>query len=495
MKPCAPFFAQSRGLWPVLKQVLFILGWLALASCGGGGISVSGGVGSGGTGLADGTLSGFGSVIVDGLTYTDTNAAVVREDADGVALNTDAKLGQRVRVAYTSTTAGDVATRVEVLPQLIGPVTRVVGSDGLVQVLGQSVRVAEVSGLMGEALTVMAGVSQASALALNDEVEVHGTWVWNAVASVYELRASRIEKQSTVSSTVLLNGVMSDIQRLGGVTTFGINGNLGRLQVAQLPSDAVVGTLVRIWIDRAALATRPWVAKRVVRASLSTVDVADRSTLRLGAHAARFDTPSRQLEVQGLRLDVPSGVDADDDALNRGDYVSVAVTRQGNQWVVDKAQARTATAGLGNTVEIKGVANDIDFNTTLPVSFSLRGVDVVAGAGAIESNCRQALANADLQLEVTGQVVSGSAAVQAQRVRCTAVLGSQVVVERRGMVASVDTAQQRLVVLTVEGPVAALWDANSFFEQRPDMLSGRKVEIEGVYTNGSDLRIRRVRLR
>jgi hypothetical protein len=393
-----------------------------------------------------------------------------------------------------SSDSGDVASRVEVLPQLVGPVTRVAGSDGLIKVLGQSVRVAEVSGLTGEALTVMAGVSQASALALNDEVEVHGTWVWNAVASMYELRASRIEKMSTLSSTVLLNGVISDIQRLAGVTTFDVNASVGRLQVAQLPSDVVAGSLVRVWIDRTALATRPWAARRVVRASLSTADVADRSALRLSGHAARFDTPSRQLEVQGLRLDVPSGVEAADDALKRGDYVSVAVTRQGNQWVVDKAQARTLTAGLGSTVEVKGVANDIDFGAS-PVSFSLRGVDVVAAAAVIDATCRQASANVDLLVEVVGQVVSGSTAVQAQRVRCAVVLGSQVVVERRGVVGSVDTAQQRLVVLTAEGPVAALWDANSFFEQRPDMLSGRKVEIEGVYTNGSDLRIRRVRLR
>jgi hypothetical protein len=269
---------------------------------------------------------------------------------------------------------------------------------------------------------------------------------------------------------------------------------VGRLQVAQLPSDVVVGTLVRVWIDRAALATRPWAARRVVRAGLSTADVADRSALRLSGHAARFDTPSRLLEVQGLRLDVPSGVDADDDALKRGDYVSVAVTRQGNQWVVDTAKARTLTAGLGSTVEVKGVANDIDFAAS-PVSFSLRGVDVVAAAPAIDATCLQASANVDLLVEVAGQVVSGSTAVQAQRVRCTVVLGSQAVVERRGVVASVDTAQQRLVVITADGAVAALWDANSFFEQRPDMLSGRKVEIEGVYTNGSDLRIRRVRLR
>ena len=66
------------------------LRWLAsalaaslLIACGGG-IDLAGGVGSGGSGLAEGTITGFGSVIVDGTRYDDSAAQVLVEGASTV---------------------------------------------------------------------------------------------------------------------------------------------------------------------------------------------------------------------------------------------------------------------------------------------------------------------------------------------------------------------------------------------------------------------------
>ena len=69
------------------------------AACGGDGSDA--GVGTGGSGYAVGTVTGFGSVIVDGTAWND-NAARVQVEVSPAAgtVTTTAKLGQRVLVEY-----------------------------------------------------------------------------------------------------------------------------------------------------------------------------------------------------------------------------------------------------------------------------------------------------------------------------------------------------------------------------------------------------------
>jgi hypothetical protein len=69
---------------PVLLPLRHALGALAtgvLCACGGGGgtnVAEGGGVGSGGTGISYGTVTGFGSVIVDGVHYGDSTVPTCR---------------------------------------------------------------------------------------------------------------------------------------------------------------------------------------------------------------------------------------------------------------------------------------------------------------------------------------------------------------------------------------------------------------------------------
>ena len=107
--------------------VIAVLGWLAvvlLASCGGGGATVASGVGSGGTGA--GTVSGFGSVIVDDVRYDDTDAGVSKETPDGIASAATVMLGQQVRVDFEGS---DKAHSILIRPQLVGVVTQLTGTD------------------------------------------------------------------------------------------------------------------------------------------------------------------------------------------------------------------------------------------------------------------------------------------------------------------------------------------------------------------------------
>ncbi len=120
------------------------LGWVSalvlavalVAGCGGG-------VGEGGTGgYASGPITGFGSVIVNGVRFDDASASVV--DGDGVARSRDAlRLGMTVEIAGTDigTTTG-VATSIRYDSELLGLVDSTVDpATGSFTLLGQRVLV------------------------------------------------------------------------------------------------------------------------------------------------------------------------------------------------------------------------------------------------------------------------------------------------------------------------------------------------------------------
>ena len=119
----------------ILIRLLVIVTVLGLTACGGGEIA---GVGSGGTGIAsvvDGTVSGVGSVFVDGTEYDDSSASVRRDDdVSGITSNADLRIGQRVRLELNSTGKVQTAT---VLPQLVVPVTQAQDAAGTLRVMGQ----------------------------------------------------------------------------------------------------------------------------------------------------------------------------------------------------------------------------------------------------------------------------------------------------------------------------------------------------------------------
>src|SRR5690606_36947233 len=78
---------------------------LALAACGGGGDGggfASTGVGSGGTGMfassvsVSGPIRGFGSIIVNGIRFDDSNASISLGDDNGGLRSADLRLGMMV---------------------------------------------------------------------------------------------------------------------------------------------------------------------------------------------------------------------------------------------------------------------------------------------------------------------------------------------------------------------------------------------------------------
>ena len=91
-----------------------------IAACGGA-------IGSGGTGAAPpavsgGTVTGFGSVIIDGLRFDDRSVVTVAEPAPGSEVLAEARMGHRVEVEFDAD-GNTRALRVEA--SVVGQVTAV----------------------------------------------------------------------------------------------------------------------------------------------------------------------------------------------------------------------------------------------------------------------------------------------------------------------------------------------------------------------------------
>ena len=110
-----------------------------VASCGGGG--ASGGIDRLGISASSGTITGFGSVIVNGVAW-DTSGATIRSD-DAAAIESDLRVGQVVIITGdvdSSGLTGDADT-VEYDSSLEGPIGTISLSTDTFTVLNQTVRV------------------------------------------------------------------------------------------------------------------------------------------------------------------------------------------------------------------------------------------------------------------------------------------------------------------------------------------------------------------
>jgi hypothetical protein len=141
---------------------------LALAAgCGGGADS---GVGTGGTGspqsFSQGPISGFGSIIVNGVHFDDSAASVADDDGNALSHSQDLRLGSVVDVEGGAVTAdAATASTIRVHVDLVGPVTTAYdAAAGRLSVFGQPVRVVSTTaldGFAGGAASIAAGATVA----------------------------------------------------------------------------------------------------------------------------------------------------------------------------------------------------------------------------------------------------------------------------------------------------------------------------------------------
>ncbi len=492
----------TAGIFVWLRRAGLVLSLCALltgSGCGGGGLQVAG-VGTGGTGLAEGTVSGFGSVIVDGIEYDDAAASIQQDDGTGASVNADLQLGQRVQLSLN---ADNSVQSVAVLPQLVGSASTAQDASGSFRMLGQLVRLAGSTADTSMSPTAVVAGFNGAGIAVGDSLEVHGTWVLDKPLGSYVLIASRVEKLTSVPALLQLSGV---VQALTG-NVLRLNATLGvAVQGLSLPPGLVIGHSVRVWATPAAWNASlftPLQASRIIDSTLTVAQIADK-TLRLSGPVASYNAASRTVELQGMTVQLSPQLQLDEVALARGAFVSLAVQRSGAGLLASSGAQRGiagTAADLGQSAAVKAVTNGIDW-TGDTVQLNLRGVFVTAAAATISPICRQAVAGMDVLVEVTGLMSNASNTVQARQITCT-LMGNQsnaaapgTIIVRAGLVNQLNLMAGTFNLHTLQGNVTVQWDMQTFFDKefnmRPDSLTGKSVEVEGVNQTGF-LRARTVR--
>lgn len=283
---------RLRIRWPSSTTILSlaaVVSLLILATV----LPGCGGVDSGGTGqtvdtTAQGRVTGFGSVFVNGVRYDDSSAVVVDDDG-ATRSRADLQLGMLVQVQgeLRGNSGQGVARRIQFGPEIAGPVEAVDAPNAILTVLGQSVRV-DADTLFGGYAAGLADV-QAGHL-----VEVHA--FYDAAASRYT--ATRIERRATMGRYVL-RGQVANLAALPARTfTLGAAAiDYGAVSPASLPTLAN-GLAVRVLLNTTPVSGH-WVASAV---QASQPPVADQRAADLEGHVSAFQS-SASFRVAGMPVD------------------------------------------------------------------------------------------------------------------------------------------------------------------------------------------------
>lgn len=439
------------------------------------------GVGSGGSGIAEGTVTGLGSIYVDGTEFDDSAAPVQVQDERGALLNAEPRIGQRVRIAYE---ARNTASSVEILPQLIGPVSSVHGG-GWLRVMNQWVRVLDQPAGTSPA-TVLDGDGYRSSadVALGDLVEVHGDWSFDGARGGYVLTATRLARRTQAMTSVRLGGIVAALDPGG----FRLNETGGTLVLGDsLPPGLAVGSPVQVWAPFADAAS-PVIHASRVRAGAPTAQ--EGQTLLLGGIADAVDPVARTITVQGVTSRLPEGFDAA--SLGRGDFVRLTLRRSGQGWTGMDLQRRGDPAGIDGAVVLKGAVSGVDWSGPAPLLLSLRGTALrVDGAVLAASSCSGLAPDALVYVEASAP--RGPEPLVASAIACGTRIPPAATVERTATVVAVDSAARTLSVRTGQGEILTVWwNELSYLGADPRDLLDRQVSME-IRTQDGQPTLRRMR--
>ena len=188
------------------------LGWLLgavtallVAACGGGGggggdNDATGGIDRGGVTIAQGTINGFGSVIVNGVRYSTSSATITVDDQPGT--ESDLRVGQVVRVEGTVDAGGTTGTARSIRydDNVEGPVQSIDFAAARFVVLGQTVQVGA-----GTSFDDSIVPRSLDGLEIGDRVEVSGL-----VGSDGVIAATRVEPK-TGAAPVEVKGAVASV--------------------------------------------------------------------------------------------------------------------------------------------------------------------------------------------------------------------------------------------------------------------------------------------
>jgi hypothetical protein len=394
-------FTRREGLFALVGAVA------GLSGCGGGGGSDVASVGSGGTGsFSSGAITGFGSIIVNGVRFDDSQARIT-DDNGGLRSSADLKLGMVVAVSASSIIAGvngstASASSITFSSELKGPIDSL-GSQTLV-VLGQIVRLTASTVFDNSIAGGQAG------LGVSQIIEVHGF----VDPATNQITATRIERE-TGTTSFKLQGTVQSLNTAARTFVLGtLTISYAGVAAAGLPANLANGLLVRVGLAIAPTSG----ARTAISVRAVSREVEDHAEAEVDGTVTAF-TSSASFSVNGLSVDASKAVFRSGTAgLALGARVEVKGSVSNGVLVAIDVQVETESEIENQEFELRGAVSSL--NTTSK-TFVVRGVTVnYANTSRFDNGDASKLAlfnGTSATVEVRGTYNAATNSVAASRIK------------------------------------------------------------------------------
>lgn len=401
--PQAPHSAGRRRL--LMAAMASAFGSTALVACGGGGGDSAGAPAPAPPPAATGSftagaISGFGSIIVNGVRFDDSGAEVFDDDGQRRGSD-DLKLGQQVEVESSSIdrSAGTgVATVIRYGSELKGPVESVDAANSRFVLLGQVVEVVGTT-VFGPGLS-----GGLAAVAVGQILEVHGRLDTARSVTV----ASRVDLEDS-TSRYKLRGVIAALDTAARTLRIG-SASISYAGASEVPSSLAVGQGVRVELQ-----TTPsggfWLATRVRSDSRQPEDRAEaeiKGLITSVESATRFSVDGLSVQADAAQFPDGQGI------VQLGAFVEVEGRISGGVLVASEVKSEDdGGEDEQEDFELHGSISSLD---TAAKTFVLRNLTVrYSGSVAYEDGTEAGLANG-VEVEVKGVLDADGTSLRATRI-------------------------------------------------------------------------------
>lgn len=474
-----PFRPRSGLLTGLLGSLLL------LSACGGGGSS-SGPDAASSAGRTLGTVTGFGSIVVDGVRYDDRRARVVVDTESGAPDErtgpVTVKLGHRVSLEFSGSDDADSASRVGIAAEVVGRVAAI--SPDLI-IAGQIVRTNEDPA--AGPVTVYEGFGSRADIRVTDRAEVHG--VPSMVNGQIVIQASRIERKPTADAWVRVAGTVSNLSADG--SSFSLGGLAVTLDRRPSGTRVVPGSLglangqrVVVWSTGAATATPSGTSVAASLVRIQRGQTQGSQQLRVSGPvtectapcAGSFKVGGTPVNAAAAGVDFRNGGAAD---LANGRWVDIRGTLDANGEVL--LASRVTLRDRGPAVPITGLRGSIT-DYVDAANFKVRGVPVTTDASTrTAASCPTPLANGTL-VDIRGRITPTQ--VVASSIDCSP-NAEGFSVELKGTVGTVDAAARTFTFSGITGSLTNLtvrFDDQTVYDDGTvqNLVPGARVEVKGT---------------
>ncbi len=421
----------------------------------------------------DGTITGFGSVIIDGVRFDDSATKVaIANSADATAATLgDLHTGMRVQGELKD----GVLQNLVVNFALVGTVGTVDATAGTLTVFGQTIKTTTT----GQLPTVFEGFSALAQMALGDLVKVSGT-----VASDGSITATRIERRAKDGTEVFrVSGAVQSIDATA--KTFTLVGNssvtVNYAAAKLLPTGAVIenGKLVSV-VATAAPASSS--GKNVLTASVVEVKarkLADSSDTTVGGPISDF-TSLASLRIGDVLVDASSAT------LKEGTLaadVANGAQAQAHGTIKDGTMKADWLRVFKNDTAIKAMLVGQITDYVSLGNFTLRGTVVDASAARFTKGTAADVA-AGAWVQVTGQLTTAGVkateiAVQTPPANTTQRLA--------GAITAVDVNAKTFTLLGTTVKWGDTTKVSPEGKALANLSAGVTVTVEGSYSDSTGL--------